>query len=325
MTLSLTLALHANDHHRKALSHTWDIPGGKITPVPLANGEMYSRVFDDTGLDVVEMSIARYARLCSEDRTRLVAAPYYFSRTFPHKYFYVRSDFAGDTPAAMRGMRVGLSEYDHTGHTWALVLMQDVYGVTPSDVQWIGARREVDKPALKQDFVPPAGVSLAYAKPGKTLSHMLLDGEIDVMINPNVPSCFTETPGRVRRLFPDHQTAELSDYRQTGICPILHVLGIRRDLVERNPGLPQILVTALEKNVGTARDIWPGDAAADVPKVALSGLGHNERASMDTFLRHHHSQGMSSKRLSLEQFFGGLVAEAQSQTVSACRPDRHQC
>jgi 4,5-dihydroxyphthalate decarboxylase len=262
-------------------------------------------VFDDTALDVVEMSIARYARLCSEDRTRLVAAPYYFSRSFPHKYFYVRSDFAGDTPAAMRGLRVGLSEFDHTGHTWARVLMQDEYGVAPADVQWVCARREVDRPALKQDFTPPEGVTLAYSAPDKTLSRMLLVGEIDVMINPNIPTCFTESPDRVRRLFRDPAQAELAYYRNTGICPILHVLGVRRDLALKHPWLGAALVDALKAEVGATRKLWQVDAADDTPSVALSGLETNERSSLETFLRHHHNQGMSSERLTLERFFGG--------------------
>lgn len=142
----------------------------------------------------------------------------------------------------------------------------------------------------------------------KPLSQMLLEGEIDVMINPNVPSCFTQTPGRVRRLFRDYQAAELADYRKTGICPILHVLGIRRDLVAQTPSLPQTLVTALENEVGALREIWLDNAMENVPKVALSGLGDNERASLETLLRHHHSQGMSSERVTLERFFGGMVA-----------------
>ncbi len=307
MPFNLTLALHANDHHRRALTRIWQIPEGQITPVALASGEMYSRVFDDVTLDVVEMSIARYARLCSIGQTRLVAAPYYFSRTFPHKYFYVRSDFKGESPASMRGLRVGLSEYDHTGHTWARVLMQDVYGVAPQDVTWISARREEDRPSLKQDFTPPPDVTLSYGRPDNTLSRMLLDGEIDVLINPNTPSCFSQSPDRVRRLFPDYRAAELVDYRKTGICPILHVLGIRRDLVERAPEIAAALIDALKEQVGAEREICPRGEMADVPTVALSGLAANERASLETFLRHHHSQGMSSETLTLQRFFGETV------------------
>ncbi|MEI4488623.1 hypothetical protein V8J36_20710 [Frigidibacter sp. MR17.14] len=305
--LKLRMALHANDHHRNVLSQDWQIPGAAITPVPLAPGEMYSRVFDAEDLDIVEMSIARYARLRSEGKGRLIAAPYYFSRVFPHKYFYVRTDFPGRDLSAIKGMRVGLSEYDHTGHTWARILLEDGYAISPADVSWICARRETSKPPLKHDFVPPAGVSLTYAPAEKTLSQMLLDGEIDVLLNPNSPSCFAEQPERVRRLLDDPRQSEVAYLRAGGLCPIQHVLGIRRELASAHPNLIADIIALLEAQVGRSRSLWAGAANEDNAKVALSGLAAGERRPLQEFLTQHHRQGMSKKLLSLEDFFGERV------------------
>jgi 4,5-dihydroxyphthalate decarboxylase len=40
------------------------------------------------------------------------------------------------------------------------------------------------------------------------------------------------------RLFPDYRAAEQAYFRSTGLFPLMHVIGIRRTLVEQHPWLP---------------------------------------------------------------------------------------
>jgi 4,5-dihydroxyphthalate decarboxylase len=300
----LHIAVHDNKHHRRVLDGSFAVDGCKVEPIPLAGGEMYSRVFEQPNIDVGEISIARYVSMHSTGTCKFLALPYYFAREFQHATFYVRSDFPARDPSEIAGCTIGLSEYDHTGHTWSRALLQDEYGVPPEAVKWIVARREETRPPIRHFFKPPAGVSITYAPPEKYLAKMLLDGEIDVMINPGEPSCFVEQPDRVRRLVQDHLAAERAYYTRTGICPIQHVLGVRKELIEAHPWLGPRLVSAFIDAVGAERAIFkPQSPNDDVPELLLHGTGPKERASLETFLRHHHTQGMSKQMLPFDEFF----------------------
>ena len=300
----LTIAVLKSDNHAALFDGTFRVPRWDISPVPLVSGEMYSRVFDAPEFDVAEISISRYVSLHGEGACRYIAIPYYFGRAFQHSIFYVRSDFPAESPSEIRGCRVGLAEYDHTGHTWARALLEDEFGVPPSSIKWFVARRERTSPSIDHFFEPPADVSIENVGPEKYLSKMLLDGDIDVLINPNPPLCFVEHPDKIRRLVRNHGEAERAYFAKTGICPIMHVVGIRKELLRDNPDLGDAMLEAFETYVGTARRIWkPKDGSDFAPEVKLSRLGKDEQASLNTFLRHHHSQGLSGRQMTIEEFF----------------------
>ena len=67
-----------------------------------------------------------------------------------------------------------------------------------------------------------------------SLSTLLAEGEIDGVMSARRPSCFVNGHPNLRRLFPDYRTAERDYYKRTGIFPIMHALGIRRDIYEKN-------------------------------------------------------------------------------------------
>ena len=66
---------------------------------------------------------------------------------------------------------------------------------------------------------------------------MLADGELDAVISARRPSCFVAGHPKVRRLFPDYRAAERDYFRTTGIFPIMHAVGVRRDVLEKHPWL----------------------------------------------------------------------------------------
>ncbi len=58
------------------------------------------------------------------------------------------------------------------------------------------------------------------------------------MISARQPSCFVNKHPNVTRLFPDYRAAEREYYHRSGLFPIMHALGIRRDVYDRHRGLP---------------------------------------------------------------------------------------
>ena len=66
---------------------------------------------------------------------------------------------------------------------------------------------------------------------------MLADGALDAVMAARRPSCFVAGHPKVRRLFPDYRAAERDYFRKTGIFPIMHAVGVRRDVLDKHPWL----------------------------------------------------------------------------------------
>jgi 4,5-dihydroxyphthalate decarboxylase len=112
----------------------------------------------------------------------------------------------------------------------------DDFAIAAHEMEWVQAGLEQ---AGRRDKFPlnlPAGFPLTSAD-GKTLSCMLADGELDAVVSARRPSCFVAGHPKVRRLFPDYRAAERDYYRGSGMFPIMHAVGIRRELLERQPWL----------------------------------------------------------------------------------------
>src|SRR5438445_3272877 len=83
------------------------------------------------------------------------------------------------------------------------------------------------------------------------LDTMLLSGELDCVIEPNVLPSVSRRDPRVRRLFPDFKTEEQKYFKETGIFPISHMVSLNKGFVEKHPTAPLALLRAYRQ----ARDI----------------------------------------------------------------------
>ena len=81
---------------------------------------------------------------------------------------------------------------------------------------------------------------------GETLSQHLLDGRIDALIAARAPQIFLDGDPRVRRLFPDFRARERDYWTRTRVWPVMHLIGIRLDVLEAYPWLPLNLMNAFE-------------------------------------------------------------------------------
>jgi feruloyl esterase len=90
----------------------------------------------------------------------------------------------------------------------------------------------------------PSGVRLENAPDGKTLSNLLACGELDAVIGPRAPSCYQRGASNVGYLFPNPQAAATEWFNRTRIFPIMHLVGVRRTLVEQHPWLPAAVLKA---------------------------------------------------------------------------------
>ena len=123
----------------------------------------------------------------------------------------------------------------------------------------------------------------------------------------------------VVRLFPDLVGTATAYYKRTGIFPIMHLLGLRKSLAEAHPWLPSALFKAFNASKNRAVGMLLDTAAshATIPFLAehiesaqtLIGKDYwsygveANRAVLDNFLDHHHRQGLSSRRVSVDELF----------------------
>ena len=121
---------------------------------------------------------------------------------------------------------IGLPEYQITAVVWLRGIMQDEYGVKPTDIKWRRAAGEAGR-AERTPLKPIPGLDLKSV-PDKTLSAMLRAGELDAMFSARAPSCFVKRAPNIARLFPDYREVEMAYYKKTGMFPIMHLMGVKK-------------------------------------------------------------------------------------------------
>ena len=117
-------------------------------------------------------------------------------------------------------------------------MMQHEYGVSPSEIHWRSGGQEEPGRHERTPLKPITGVDLQPIADHQTLVGMLRDGELDALFTARAPSSFLNGEPHIARLFPDTREAEKAYFKKTGLFPIMHLVGIRKTLVEQYPWLP---------------------------------------------------------------------------------------
>ncbi|OCJ00569.1 4,5-dihydroxyphthalate decarboxylase [Rhizobium sp. AC27/96] len=326
--LSLSLAMGNYDRTRALLDRRVLIDG--IDPVfnVLSPEEMFFRSFRHEAFDISELSLSSYCVALARGDDRYLAVPVFLSRAFRHTSIYVRTDRNIDAPADLRGKRIGLAEYQLTANVWVRALLEDDYGVKPSEIRWVRGGMDTPGRPEKIKVELPGDIHIEAAPEGRSLNDLLLSGDIDGFIGPRAPRCYQERHPKIRRLFADTIDTASSYFRRTGIFPIMHILGVRREIADRYPFVPGALFKAFEAARKFALAELEDTSATKVtmPFVEdhletvknLMGPDYwsygvpNNRKTLDAFLSTHFRQGLSSRLLTAEELFHPSTLEAFS-------------
>ena len=76
---------------------------------------------------------------------------------------------------------------------------------------------------------------------------LLETGEIDGFIAPRPPTLVEKGHPHIGWLFPDPVAVAKDYFKRTGYFPIMHVVGIRREIAEKHPWLPGAVLKAFEQ------------------------------------------------------------------------------
>lgn len=279
--------------------------------------ETFFRMLRQREFDVSEMSMSSYTVSLSHPDPPFIAIPIFPSRFFRHSCIYVNSNSGIETAQDLIGKRVGAPEYQMTAPVWIRGILSDHYGVPVDSVTYVTGGEESPNRAEKLKLNLPENIRVEPIGEGKTLAQMLRTGEIDALHTARKPSTYDGVT--VRRLFPDHIPVEKQYWRETGIFPIMHVIAIRREVYQANRWIAMNLFQAFHEaqrityhdngETSALKGMLPWFNAHVEEAVELMGPDfwsyglEKNRKVLETFLRYHHEQGLSPRRLRVEEMF----------------------
>jgi 4,5-dihydroxyphthalate decarboxylase len=313
--LSLSVAIGDYDRNRPLISGAVQMDGVDPVFMTLSPEEIFFRALRTYDFDICELSLSSFTVKTANGDNPYVGIPCFLSRAFRHTSVYVRTDRI-KKPEDLKGKKVGVPEYQLTANVWARAILEDDYGVKPADMHWVRGAIENAGRIEKITIKLPPGVKLDNAPEGRTISDLIDKGEIDGFIAPRPPHLAKPNPN-VGWLWSDPVAAAKDYFKRTGIFPIMHLVGVRKTLVERHPWLPVAVMKAFEQSKKIALDALADTSATKVTlpfveeiiKSVRELMGEDywaygleaNRKTLETFLRHHHAQGLSSRLVKPEE------------------------
>jgi len=288
-------------------------------------GNLNSHIFSGPKTrDVTEVGlhpyILAYANSDFRDYTLL---PIFPLRVFRHKSIFIRTDRGITTPEDLRGKKIATPGYSSTSLTWIRGILEDEYGVKPTDIEWYvsaadSSVQDTGGPS-KFENILPKNLKVDQGPEGKDESDMLADGDVDALFHAMEPRCYVEGHPKVARLFEDFRTTERSYYKKTGVFPIMHAVAIRKNLIDMHPWLASALFRAYAQAKANAiHELTTlGWANISLPWLAKeieetrSLMGKNywpygikpNRKVVEMLCRYFHQQGLANRRLKIEELF----------------------
>ena len=309
------------------------IEGTRTTFEQAAIGDINTDTFSGNQTwDVTEIGLHPYMlAYANQDFRDYSLLPAFPLRVFRHKSIFIRTDRGIKAPEDLKGKTIATPGYSSTSLTWIRGILQDEYGVKPGDIDWVTSSKDSSAgdagKASAQESVVPEGVSMRSGPPGVDESDLLASGEVDALFHAAVPRAFVEGHPKVDRLFEDSRAAEQAYYAKTGIFPVMHAVAVRRALLDEHDWLAAAIFKAYSaakqgayrrmNRIGWADDMLPW--YAQEMESTMKTMGTNfysygipeTRKSLETLFRYSQEQGLSSRRLTVEDLFH---SSAQSLT-----------
>ena len=310
MLRDLNLTLMLAEYHRTSpiLSGQVASEGIKLIPCKAVPGEACLRpVYEE--FDIAEMSLSWYVMArCRKEP--VIALPIFPLRMQIHPYIFCSSSSGIERPQDLNGKKIGMDQYRLTVGLWARGMLQEYYGVEPQDCDWFTSEPE------GAGFRPPAGVNISVVN--EPTEALLLRGEIDALIPPNVVPSFRAGDPRIRRLFKNPRQAVTEYFHKTKIFPITHTLVVRQSLFEEHPWIVSRLLNAFTEAETLCRKSYDYAKRLAFPSAVLileeeeeifgkdpwaHGLTPENQIVLEKFVDYAHEQGYVSYRPTLSELF----------------------
>ncbi|PYN54512.1 MAG: hypothetical protein DMD94_14785 [Candidatus Rokuibacteriota bacterium] len=280
--------------------------------------EMLRRAVQDPAVQGGEWSMAQYLYRIDKGDRRYVGLPVFPLRNFTARDLYVRRGGPIRKAADLAGKRIGMYSYTASGSIWYRHFLRFV-GLDPAAIQWwIG---DIDTPWSAQSVTDqklPAGVNAA--PPGRSLSEMLIAGELEAIYSPPRPQAYHPKAGPIVRVFPEFRYIEQEYFLKTGAFPPQHLIVLRREVWEANRWIARSLTeafvaandcfSAAQKGFPYATPWLEAELEDTVGVMGEDfhpfGLERN-RAQIDAFADEAYRLGLTSRRVTVDEYFADYL------------------
>jgi 4,5-dihydroxyphthalate decarboxylase len=261
--------------------------------------------------DMAETSASSYV-VAKDQGQAVTALPVFLHRRFRHGFVFINTTKGIRKPSDLIGRKVGIKSFLVTAGHWMRGILEHEYGVPHKSVEYFA---ELDEDI---DFTSPADLKITRLPHAKSVETMLAEGELDAVIHSSIIKPFAAGDPRVARLFSDFKNEEIAYYKKTGIFPIMHVLGLKQEIVDQHPWVPINMFQAFQRAKAIAmarmanprivplawyREAWEEQEQILGPDPWEYGLGDKNRHTIETLAGYSHEQGLTRRRLTADDLF----------------------
>jgi 4,5-dihydroxyphthalate decarboxylase len=269
------------------------------------------RFLRNRDFDMAETSASSYV-VARDQNWPINALPVFLHRRFRHGFVFINTTKGIEKPTDLIGKKIGLKSFLVTAGHWLRGILEHEYGVPHKSIQWF---TELDEDI---DFTIPPDLSYTKLRHDQSVETMLAEGELDAVIHSSIIKPFMAGDPRVARLFPDFKTEEEKFFAKTGIFPIMHVLGVKNEIIEQYPWVAVNMFNAFTEAKAIAMKqmvnprivplAWYREAWEEQEKLLGKdpweyGLSERNRHTLETLVGYSYEQGLIKQRPSLEMLF----------------------
>jgi 4,5-dihydroxyphthalate decarboxylase len=310
--LRISLACVPTDRTRPILDGRIQVAGCEIEAIAGEPEEIFGRALNDAAFDVTELSMASHILRTAGGKADYVGVPAFTSRAFRHSSIYVRSDRSIKAPQDLAGRLIGLPDYQQTAALWVRGILLEHYGVRPSSISW--RTGGLDRPGRGQrgGLNLPSHMDVRPIDAADTLNDALKRGDLDGIIAPRPPACFSDGAAHIVRLFPDFVASERQYASKSGYFPIMHCMAVRRDVAAAHPWLPAEIFRAFSQAKLMALNEL---LISNVLRVSLPWLGAHVEEARNILGARFWSYGFSENKRELEAMVTYAAADGLIRDV----------
>jgi 4,5-dihydroxyphthalate decarboxylase len=321
MNTKLSIAVTSNPRTQPVIDGRAAPEGIDLAVNVLDPGSIFARQLRAAEFDIAEMSMASLLMALDSGDARFIGIPVFTTKRFFHTNILVRRDAGIESPADLKGKRVGLPEYQQTAAVWIRGFLQSEFGVTPHDLEfWM--ERTPDQSNVNTAFAAPPGVTVHHVPPEKSLGSMMVSGELQACL-----IYYGGHPGErstenlvghpdIKRLFSDRAAEGARYYQKSGIYPVNHGMIIRRDIVHEDSRIAASVLKAFSRASAIAdrermehvanhfdAGLLPGRARGGLETPLFEHGIKANRKTIEAIATYACDQGLTSRVFAVDEIF----------------------
>jgi 4,5-dihydroxyphthalate decarboxylase len=288
LKLSTMLGNYPNTRALKSGEIKSDLVDFDFVEVKVAN-QLFKKVVREAAYDVAELAIVTYLQAKTYNKPYILLPAVVVGRGQHHTIAY-NAERGVLKPTDLAGKRVGVRAYTVTTSTWVRGILEQDCGVDPRKIEWV----TFEDPHVAEYRDPDW---IKRAPPGKDLTQMLLDGELDAaVVGDKLPD------PRLRHLFPDVEAVARKWAQSHGGIPINHMVVMRQDLAISRPDVAKELFRLLLASKRATQPPVEG-GALDPLRFGVEAC----RPTLEIIIDYAARQGLIPKKIAVDDLFDDVT------------------